>query len=45
MPIGTIDLADDHLVITFPYDPTQVAEVKQIHGAKWDKVALSLIHI
>jgi SNF2 family DNA or RNA helicase len=39
MPIGTIDLADDHLVIAFPYDPTQVAEVKQIHGAKWDKVA------
>lgn len=32
-------LADDHLVIDFPYDADQVAEVKRIHGAKWDRVA------
>lgn len=32
-------LADDHLVLDFPYDPEQVAEVKRIHGAKWDRVS------
>ena len=32
-------LADDHLVIDFPYQAEQVAEVKRIHGAKWDRVA------
>lgn len=32
-------LADDHLVLDFPYDADQVAEVKRIHGAKWDRVA------
>lgn len=32
-------LADDHLVLDFPYDAEQVAEVKRIPGAKWDRVA------
>jgi SNF2 family DNA or RNA helicase len=32
-------LADDHLVLDTPYDAGQVAEIKQIKGAKWDKVA------
>jgi SNF2 family DNA or RNA helicase len=32
-------LDDDHLVFDFPYDPEQVAEIKRIKGAKWDKVA------
>ena len=31
-------LDDDHLVFDFPYDPEQVAEIKRIKGAKWDKV-------
>lgn len=35
---GHIDLSDDHLVIDFPYDADQVAEIKKITGAKWDKV-------
>ena len=33
----TITLADDHLILDFPYNQTQVAEIKQIDGAKWDK--------
>lgn len=32
-------LNDDHLVLDFPYEPGQVAEIKQISGAKWDKLA------
>lgn len=32
-------LTDDHLVVFFPYDRELVEEVKQIHGAKWDKLA------
>lgn len=32
-------LADDHLVADFPYDAEQVKEIKNIAGAKWDKVA------
>lgn len=32
-------LADDHLVLDFPYDAEQVAEVKRIPGAKWDRVS------
>jgi SNF2 family DNA or RNA helicase len=32
-------LADDHLVLDFPYDTQQVTEVKAIHGAKWDRVS------
>ena len=34
-----LSLADDHLVLDFPYDAQQVAEIKTIQGAKWDKVA------
>lgn len=34
-----ISLSDDHLVVNTPYDATQVAEIKQITGAKWDKAA------
>ena len=32
-------LNDDHLVLDFPYDANQVAEIKRIPGAKWDKLA------
>lgn len=32
-------LNDDHLVLDFPYEANQVAEIKQIPGAKWDKLA------
>lgn len=32
-------LADDHLVLIFPYDPSDVAAVKAIQGSKWDKIA------
>ena len=35
----TLSLDDDHLVLQSPYDPKEVAEVKAIKGAKWDKVA------
>lgn len=31
-------LDDDHLALDFPYDPEQVADIKRINGAKWDKV-------
>lgn len=34
-----LKLDDDHLVLDFPYDPAEVAEVKKIKGAKWDKIA------
>ena len=34
-----LSLSDDHLVFDFPYDAEQVAEIKRIKGAKWDKVA------
>ena len=32
-------LKDDHLVLDFPYDAGQVAEIKKIEGSRWDKVA------
>lgn len=32
-------LGDDHLVLDFAYDRAQVAEVKQIPGATWDRTA------
>lgn len=32
-------LNDDHLVLDFPYDASQVAEIKLMPGAKWDKLA------
>lgn len=35
---GSVTLADDHLVFDFPYDAEQVAEIKAIPGAKWDKL-------
>lgn len=34
-----MELADDHLVLTFPYDKQEVDNIKLIPGAKWDKVA------
>lgn len=34
----TVRLDDDHLVLDFPYDADQVAEIKKVDGAKWDKV-------
>lgn len=34
-----LSLADDHLVLDFPYDAQQVTELKAIQGAKWDKVS------
>lgn len=37
--VKTLSLDDDHLVLEFPYDKGEVAEVKAIKGAKWDKVA------
>ena len=37
--VKKLSLDDDHLVLDFPYDPEQVVKVKQIKGAKWDKVA------
>lgn len=33
-----LSLDDDHLVLDFPYEPSEVAQVKAIKGAKWDKV-------
>lgn len=35
---GRLFLADDHLVLDFPYEKEQVAQVKAIAGSKWDKV-------
>ena len=35
----TLALSNDHLVFDFPYDAAQVAEIKKIDGAKWDKVS------
>ena len=32
-------LNDDHLILDFPYDASQVNELKQVPGAKWDKLA------
>lgn len=37
--VSVLRLEDDHLVLDFPYDPEQVAGVKRIHGAKWDKIS------
>lgn len=34
-----MELSDDHLVLTFPYDKQEVDNIKLIPGAKWDKVA------
>lgn len=35
----TLSLVDDHLALIFPYEPDDVAAVKKINGAKWDKLA------
>lgn len=35
----TLYLVDDNLVLDFPYDVEQVAEIKAIQGAKWDRVS------
>lgn len=32
-------LANDHLVLDFPYDPHQVEEIKMIEGSSWDRVS------
>lgn len=32
-------LADDHLVLRFAYDSQEVQRVKEVPGAKWDKLA------
>ena len=34
-----LSLVDDELILDFPYDKNQVAEIKAIDGAKWDKIA------
>lgn len=36
---SVISLVDDELILDFPYDKNQVAEIKAIDGAKWDKIA------
>ena len=35
---GYLFLGDDNLMLDFPYDAAQVAGIKKINGAKWDKV-------
>lgn len=35
---GQVLLADDHLAVIFDYEPAAVAEIKQIPGAKWDRL-------
>lgn len=37
--MSTLAIDDDHLVFDFPYDAEQVAEIKKIKGAKWDKIS------
>lgn len=32
-------LADDHLALIFPYDAAEVRSVKEIPGARWDRLA------
>lgn len=39
MTTSRLFLNDDHLILDFPYDAGQVAEIKRIDGAKWDKLA------
>lgn len=34
-----LSLVDDELILDFPYDKDQVAEIKAVNGAKWDKIA------
>jgi len=35
---GQVLLADDHLALIFEYHAEQVAEIKRIPGAKWDRI-------
>ena len=39
MSDSTLFLNDDHLILDFPYEPAQVAQIKRIAGARWDKLA------
>jgi superfamily II DNA or RNA helicase len=39
MDNGQVLLADDHLAVIFDYDADAVAQIKQIAGAKWDRLA------
>lgn len=39
MTEGALFLADDHLVMDFPYNAERVTVIKAVNGAKWDKVA------
>lgn len=36
---STLFLVDDYLVLDFPYEKDQVAELKAITGSKWDRVS------
>jgi SNF2 family DNA or RNA helicase len=36
---SSISISGDHLVLDFPYDREQVAAIKRVPGAKWDKVS------
>ena len=36
--MSTLSLTTDQLILDFPYDKTQVAEVKKIPGSRWDPV-------
>lgn len=38
-PTSLLVLVDDHIVLIFPYHKEQVAEVKQIPGARWNKLS------
>lgn len=35
---GQVLLADDHLALIFEYNAEQVAEIKRVPGAKWDRI-------
>lgn len=35
---GQVLLADDHLAVVFDYHAEQVAEIKRVPGAKWDRI-------
>lgn len=36
---GTVRFFEDQIILDFAYDQVQVAEVKQIKGAKWDRLS------
>jgi len=35
---GTVRFVGDEIILDFPYDKEQVAEIKRIKGAKWDRL-------